>query len=95
MTITHGGRSHGTWFYMGAPRTTEALRQAIQHNQKSLRTLARQHGTNPTTVQKRRKQASVSNAPMGPKALYSTVLIPEEEAMIVAFRHHMLLPLEG
>jgi len=31
---------------------------------------------------------------MGPKAIHSTVLTNEEEAMIVAFRRHTLLPLD-
>jgi hypothetical protein len=31
---------------------------------------------------------------MGPKAIHSTVLTPEEEAMVVAFRRHTLLPLD-
>ena len=31
---------------------------------------------------------------MGPKAPRSTVLTPEEEAMVVAFRRHTLLPLD-
>jgi len=45
-------------------------------------------------VQKWRKRASVADAPMGPKAIHSTVLTLEEEAMIVAFRRHTLLPLD-
>jgi hypothetical protein len=31
---------------------------------------------------------------MGPKAIHSTVLAIEEEAMLVAFRRHTLLPLD-
>jgi len=31
---------------------------------------------------------------MGPKAIHSTVLATEEEAMVVAFRRHTLLPLD-
>ncbi len=31
---------------------------------------------------------------MGPKAPRSTVLSPEDEAVIVAFRRHTLLPLD-
>jgi len=31
---------------------------------------------------------------MGPKEVRSTVLTPEEEAIIVAFRRHTLLPLD-
>ncbi|MDQ1158369.1 transposase InsO family protein [Sphingomonas sp. SORGH_AS 950] len=77
----------------GSARTTEAVRRAIQRSEESVRALARRHGISPTTVQKWRKRASVSDAPMGPKAIHSTVLTIEEEAMIVAFRRHTLLPL--
>lgn len=45
-------------------------------------------------MQKWRKRTNVSDAPMGPKAIHSTVLTPEEEAMIVAFRRHTLLSLD-
>jgi len=72
----------------GSARTTEAVRRAIQRSEESVRALARRHGISPTTVQKWRKRASVSDAPMGPRAIHSTVLTPEEEAMIVAFRRH-------
>ena len=37
---------------------------------------------------------SVNDAPMGPKTPHSTVLSSKEEAMIVAFRKHTLLPLD-
>jgi hypothetical protein len=36
----------------------------------------------------------VQDAPMGPKQPSSTVLNREEEALIVAFRQHTLLPLD-
>ena len=78
----------------GSARTTEAVRRAIQRSEESIRALARRHGISPTTVQKWRKRTNVSDAPMGPKAIHSTVLTPEEEAMIVAFRRHTLLPLD-
>ena len=66
----------------GSARTTEAIRRAIQRSEESVRALARRHGISPNTVQKWRKRASVSDAPMGPKAIHSTVLTIEEEAMI-------------
>ena len=56
--------------------------------------LARRHNVNRKTVRKWRQRASVEDAPMGPKQPRSTVLAPEEEAAIVAFRHHTLLPLD-
>ena len=41
-----------------------------------------------------RKRTSVSDLPTGPKDAKSTVLTLDEEAMIVAFRRHTLLPLD-
>ena len=55
--------------------------------------MARRHGISPTTVQKWRKRTHTTDAAMEPKALHSTVLTTEEEAMVVAFRRHTLLPL--
>ena len=41
-----------------------------------------------------RKRTSVADLPTGPKDAKSTVLTAGEEAMIVAFRRHTLLPLD-
>ena len=78
----------------GSARTTAAVRRAIQQSQASLRALARRYGVSPTTVQKWRKRQTVADQPMGPKQPRSTVLSLEEEAVIVAFRRHTLLPLD-
>jgi len=78
----------------GSARTTAATRRAIQRSQASVRALARRHGVSPTTVQKWRRRDSATDAPMGPKVIHSTVLSVEEEAMLVAFRRHTLLPLD-
>ena len=78
----------------GSARTTEAVRRAIQLRQESVRALAKRYGVSPTTVQKWRKRTTTADAPMGPKEVRSTVLSPEEEAIIVAFRRHTLLPLD-
>src|ERR1700748_762910 len=74
--------------------TTEAVRRAIQHSQASLSTLARRYGINPKTVAKWRKRCSVTDLRTGPKHPRSTVLTVEQEAIIVAFRRHTLLPLD-
>ena len=74
--------------------TTEAIRRAIQHSQESLRALARRYGANPKTVAKWKKRSSVSDLPTGPKEPRSRVLSVEEEAVVVAFRKHTLLPLD-
>ena len=77
----------------GSARTTEAVRRAIQYSQESIRALATHYGINPKTVAKWKSRQSTADAPMGPKAPSSTVLSAEEEAIIVAFRKHTLLPL--
>src|SRR4051795_4330190 len=78
----------------GSARTTKPIRRAIQHSQASLRTLARRHGVNPKTVAKWSKRTSAADRPTGPKQAKSTVLSPDQEAIIVAFRRHTLLPLD-
>jgi transposase InsO family protein len=78
----------------GSARTTEAIRRAIQHSQEGLRALARRYGVNPKTIAKWRARASVADLRTGPKDPRSTVLSPEDEAIIVAFRRHTLLPLD-
>ena len=79
----------------GSATTTEAVRRAIQHSQESLRTLAKRHGINPKTVAKWRKRTSVADERTGPKEPKSTILTVGEEAVVVAFRRHTLLPLDG
>ena len=78
----------------GSATTTEAIRRAIQHNQESLRALAKRYGVDPKTIAKWRGRTSVADLPTGPKEPRSTVLSIEEEAIIVAFRRHTLLPLD-
>src|SRR5437868_8715763 len=78
----------------GSATTTEAIRRAIQRSQESLRALAKRHGINPKTVAKWRKRSFVADLPTGPKQPSSTVLSIEQEAIIVAFRRHTLLPLD-
>src|SRR6056297_17409 len=78
----------------GSASTTAAVRRAIQDSQESLRTLAKRHGINPKTVAKWRSRKSTADIRPGPKDAHSTVLSIHEEAMIVAFRKHTLLPLD-
>ena len=78
----------------GSATTTEAIRRAIQNSQESLRALSKRYGINPKTVAKWKKRSSVADRPTGPQEPRSTVLSPEEEAVIVAFRKHALLPLD-
>jgi hypothetical protein len=78
----------------GSARTTAALRRAIQQSQESIARLAEHDALNPKTVAKWKKRTQVHDAPMGPKPPRSTVLTLEEEALMVAFRKHTLLPLD-
>lgn len=75
----------------GCARTTEAVRRAIQQSEESIRILARRHGISPATVQKWRKRTTASDVPMGSREICSTMLILEEEALVVAFRWHTVL----
>jgi hypothetical protein len=78
----------------GSARTTAAVRRAIQHSQESLKALSERHGINEKTVSKWKKRNFVHDERMGPKQPRSTVLTPEEEAAVVAFRRYTLLPLD-
>jgi len=78
----------------GSATTTEAIRRAIQNSQASLRVLSKRYGINQKTVAKWKKRTSVADLPTGPKDPKSTVLSIEEEAIIIAFRKHTLLPLD-
>lgn len=74
--------------------TTQAVRRAIQNSQESLRTLAKRYGINQKTVAKWKKRTSVDDLTTAPKNPRSSVLSPEDEAAIVAFRKCTLLPLD-
>ena len=78
----------------GSATTTAAMRRTIQHSQTSIRALATKHEINPKTVIKWRRFQSVEDLPTGPKDAHSSVLSVCEEAMIVIFRRHTLLPLD-
>lgn len=78
----------------GSATTTHAMRAAIQRSQASLAALSEEFGINPKTVAKWRKRQSVEDQKTGPKEPRSTVLSETDDAMIVAFRRHTLLPLD-
>src|SRR3954471_23765166 len=77
-----------------ATQTYKAVRRAIQIRQESVRALAKRYGINQKTVRKWKARSAVSDLRTGPKEPRSTVLTVEEEAVIVAFRRHTLLPLD-
>jgi hypothetical protein len=78
----------------GSASTTAAVRRAIQQSQESIAKLAKRYHLNPKTVAKWKKRSHIEDVPMGPKQPRSTLLSTEEEALIVAFRKHTLLPLD-
>src|SRR4029077_3707831 len=78
----------------GSATTTHAVRTAIQRSKAPLKDLAARYGLNRKTVVKWRRRAFIHDAPMGPKSPRSTVLTIEEEATVIAFRKHTLLPLD-
>jgi len=81
-------------FRHGSATTTHAVRAAIQRSQASLAQPSEELGIKPKTVAKWRKRATVEDLKTGPREPRSTVLTEAEEAMIVAFRRHTLLPLD-
>ena len=78
----------------GCATTTEAVRRAIQDSQASLRALARRYGVNPKTIAKWRKRSSAHDLRTSPTDPRSAVLSAADEAIVVAFRRHTLLPLD-
>jgi len=78
----------------GCATTTHAVRAALQRSQASTAELSRELGINPKTVAKWRKRQTVEDRKTGPREPRSTVLSAEDEAVIVAFRRHTLLPLD-
>ena len=79
----------------GSATTTLAVRVAIQRSQASVARLRRELGINPKAASKWRKRTTVEDLKTGPRRPLSSVLTEAEEAMIVAFRRHTLLPLDG
>ena len=77
----------------GSATTTPATRRLIQQSTEGIQTLAKRLGLTQGTVRKWRRRTSTEEAVRGPKPA-STVLTPVEEAAIVLFRQHTLLPLD-
>lgn len=78
----------------GSATTTHAVRAAIQRSQASTAQLSQTYGINPKTVLKWKKRTCLEDRKTGPSEPRSTVLTEVEEAAIVAFRRHTLLPLD-
>ena len=78
----------------GCATTTHAIRATIQRSQATTAALSRELGINVKTVAKWRKRETLEDRKTGPTEPSSTVLSSSEEAMIVAFWRHTLLPLD-
>nr|WP_083903088.1 hypothetical protein [Octadecabacter antarcticus] len=78
----------------GCATTTHAIRATIQRSLATTAALSRELGINVKTVSKWRKRKTVEDRKTGPTDPSSTVLSAGEEAMIVSFRRHTLLPLD-
>lgn len=74
--------------------SADARCRSRSSHQASLRALSKRYGINQKTVAKWRQRTSVADQRTGPKDPRSTVLSPEDEAVVVAFRRHTLLPLD-
>ena len=72
--------------------TTPAARKKIQDSKESLKKPAKRYGIAVNTVMKWKKRDFVHDAPRGENRRHSTVLSRQEEALIVTFRKHTLLP---
>src|SRR3954447_5399164 len=81
-------------FFTGAPRRLRRSVERYSIVKESLRALSRRYGVNQKTVRKWKARSSVVDRRTGPKQPRSTVLSIEEEAVIVGFRRHTLLPLD-
>jgi hypothetical protein len=79
-------------FVTEAPRPRTPSEQRYGDRKLRSATLSRDLGVNPKTMAKWRKRTSVEDMKTGPKEPRSTVLTEAEEAMVVAFRRHTLLP---
>ena len=73
--------------------TTHAIRASIQRSDATIQALSQLYNINPKTVLKWKHRDSVEDAAMGSKTL-RTVLTPQDEALICAFRQKTLLPLD-
>jgi hypothetical protein len=80
-----------TWKHLWRQRSPV---ERLHYSKESIAALARRYDITPATVTKWKTRKFVHDAKMGPKPPPSTVLTPEEEAMVVAFRKHTLLPLD-
>ena len=78
---------HGSHYDCGGPSSDTAWSREPEG-------LAKRYGINHKIVARWKRRSSTADLPTGPKDRVSTVLSVEDEAVIVAFRRHPLLPLD-
>ena len=78
----------------GLPLSVLGVVQLYEIHPSATKNLARRYGIDQKTVAKWKRRTATADLPTGPKVARSTVLSVEEEAVIVAFRRHALLPLD-
>ena len=78
----------------GRATTAHAIGATIQRSQATTAALSRELGINAKTVAKWRKRETLEDRKTSPTEPSSTVLSSSEEAMVVAFRRHTLVPLD-
>jgi len=74
-------------------RTTPAIRRELRESTRPTAELARRYGVSPPTVRKWRGRADTSDRSHCPQRLQTT-LSPAQEAIVVALRQTLLLPLD-
>jgi len=74
-------------------RTTPAIRRELQASSLSSNELARRYHLNRLTVAKWRKRKTTEDASRRPHRIHAT-LNPAQEAVVVALRESLLLPLD-
>lgn len=75
-------------------RTTAEIRREIRQSPESQRALAKRLGINPKTVAKWKVRERPDDLPSGPRPATHRRLSADEEAIIIGFREHTLLPLD-
>ena len=76
-------------------RIPSDVREAIQQSEDSVRTLAHRYGINPKTVVKWRHRESIGDLKAGPRSAGTLALNVEQEAVVVACRLYLRLPLDA
>lgn len=75
--------------------TSAEIRKAIQQSDDSVRSLAQRYGINPKTVVRWRRRDSIDDLKVGRPSSSASSLSLGQEALVLACRLHLRLPLDG